>query len=59
MDIEPGQTWEMYPRPDGRWVRVIVAKVQDAGELEDKVQFSGGRGKQQVDILGTEPLRRP
>ena len=32
-DIEPGQTWEMYSRPDGRWVRVIVAKVEDAGVL--------------------------
>ena len=33
MAIEPGQTWEMYSRPDGRWVRLIVAKVEDAGVL--------------------------
>ena len=32
-DIEPGQTWEMYSRPEGRWVRVIVAKVAGGGVL--------------------------
>ena len=43
MDIQPGQTWEMYSRPDGRWVHVIVAKVQDAGELvKTKCSFQAG-----------------
>ena len=30
MNIEPGQIWEMYSHPEKRWVRVIVAKVEDS-----------------------------
>lgn len=27
-EIEPGQTWEVYSEPEGRWVKMIVAKVE-------------------------------
>jgi hypothetical protein len=29
MDIELGQAWEMYSAKERRWVRVVVAKVDD------------------------------
>ena len=29
MNIEPGQTWEMYSRAENRWVSVIVTKIED------------------------------
>ncbi len=29
MNIEPGQTWQMYSRAENRWVRVIVTKIDD------------------------------
>ena len=29
MNIEPGQTWQMYSRAENRWVSVIVTKIED------------------------------
>ena len=28
-DMEQDQVWEMYSRPERRWVRVIVMKIED------------------------------
>jgi hypothetical protein len=29
VDIEPGQLWEMYSATEKRWVRVVVARIED------------------------------
>jgi hypothetical protein len=29
MDVEPGQLWEMYSTAEKRWVRIVVAKIED------------------------------
>ena len=28
-DITPGQTWELFSKQEGRWVRAVVMKVDD------------------------------
>jgi hypothetical protein len=29
MDIEPGHLWEIYSAAEKRWVRIVVAKIED------------------------------
>lgn len=29
LDVQPGQIWEMYSSAEGRWVPVIVTKLED------------------------------
>ena len=54
MNIEPGQTWQMYSRAENRWVRVIVTKIDDGRvtlRYEGLVEFI----RVELDEMQTKP----
>jgi hypothetical protein len=49
--VELGQVWELYSPAEGRWVRVIVAKI--AGDLATR-RYEGTFQFLTVDVMGLQ-----